>query len=192
MSDLKQLQPAVRGNEIDEQIGGAQRSVSAISPIALAERNWNAVSFLQRAVHLLEINNGWWHRRASVNFSKSTRGVLPSVYLSVNFSIRARGISRRFASRSYSISRRLLTTYVCRSIIDEFLRSLSTSRSSRARPTINFQMYLRTIQRIVNHTAAFCTFYTWIRRFSDTELAGIRNGFPTGIAPVHRYCFVTR
>lgn len=35
-----------------------------------SERNWNAVSFLQRAVHPLEINNGWWRRRTSVNFSK--------------------------------------------------------------------------------------------------------------------------
>lgn len=60
-----------RGNEIDEQIGVAQRSVSAISPIALwIELKCSVVSPLRAAYTILEINDEWrYRRRASMNFS---------------------------------------------------------------------------------------------------------------------------
>lgn len=85
-----------------------------------SEPNWNAVSFLQRAVHPLEINNGWWRRRTSVNFSKFTRGVLPP--FNYRWIFQSTRETCRFASKSFNF---LPFLHVCRSIIDELLQKFT-------------------------------------------------------------------
>lgn len=125
-------------------------------------RNWNAVSFLQRAVHPLEINNGWWHRRAYANFSKSTRGYCFRLTIGEFFNPRARLVALQ---ADHSIFRRLLAAYAA--------QFCWRAPSKFTRVTLLSAINLNAVPPH-NSTSCITVLYTRMLRFPERKrLAGI-------------------